>query len=68
MFYVHGDKDSNYEEGTELGLEGEALDKFSYTGYEIGLALEVNPSTGVAMCIGIEEGNEIVRLERPVKV
>lgn len=34
---VHGSKEENYEDGVALGLEGEALESFMYTTYELRL-------------------------------
>jgi len=40
--YVHGSKDIMWERGTELGLTGEALSKFSYALSELTVSLTVD--------------------------
>lgn len=40
-FYVHSSKESNLEQGEELGLSKDALYKFIYTKYEIDIDIEV---------------------------
>lgn len=47
--YFHTDKESMAEKGQEIGLTGKALDEFVYTGYEVGLSIEVNEKTGKAV-------------------
>lgn len=44
--FLHSDKESNYETGEELGLEGEALALFMYTAYEVKLEYEVDAKGG----------------------
>lgn len=41
-FYTHSSKDSNYEYGEELGLKGETLDSWRYTGYEVEFDIEIS--------------------------
>lgn len=41
-YYLHGDRDTNYYKGKELGLTEEALKKFSYACYEVPLTLVVH--------------------------
>lgn len=41
-FYCHSSKESNYEQGEELGLKGEALDNWRYTGYEVAFDIEIS--------------------------
>ena len=68
-FYLHADKESNYEEGQEMGLTDTALDKFVYTCYELHLNLEVDPNTGEAKMVGVVDSNgALVPLARKVKV
>lgn len=40
--YLHSSKETMYEHGSELGLTGEALDKFTFALYELTLELAVN--------------------------
>ena len=40
--YVHGSRESMWDEGEKLGLQGEALRLFSFALYEIQLELDVN--------------------------
>jgi len=40
--YVHRSKERNYDQGQELGLTGEALEKFLYTFCEVGIDVEVH--------------------------
>jgi hypothetical protein len=44
--YFHADKSGNAENGREMGLEGAALDKFVYAGYEVGITIEIDEKTG----------------------
>jgi hypothetical protein len=45
--YVHGDDESEYHRGQQLGIkDGEALDRFSGWSYEIEFDAEVNIDTG----------------------
>ena len=43
--YFHRNRESNYELGRELGLKGEALDRFRYLG-DVGVELDVDCETG----------------------
>ena len=43
---LHGSKESNREDGKELGLKGEALSRFCYALYEVIFKLEVDTETG----------------------
>jgi len=43
---LHSSKDSNYYEGEEIGLKGEALHNFSYALYEVMFDVEVDMKTG----------------------
>jgi hypothetical protein len=44
--YLHDSGESAYEKGKELGLEGEALKRFSGWGYEVEFDAAVNMETG----------------------
>ena len=46
--YLHSSKESMADNGDELGLKGEAMDRFIYTFYEIGFDVEVDTETGEA--------------------
>jgi len=52
--YVHGSKESMREHGREIGLTGEALNMFAYTGYEIELTVDVNEQTGESTIIAVD--------------
>ena len=67
-FYLHGSKESNYEDGRELGLSDEALDNFVYTCYELAIQLKVNPMTGKSKMTGVITDDGVVLLEYPVDV
>ncbi len=51
--YVHGSRDTMFEEGEKLGLTGDALSLFSHACGEICVKLEVQED-GNAKIIGIE--------------
>lgn len=42
VIHCHRDKESNYDMGEELGLEGDALDNFRYVGYEVSITIVVD--------------------------
>ena len=44
--YLHGSKDSNWELGEKLGLNGEALSMFSHALSEVQVAAEVDENIG----------------------
>lgn len=68
-YYLHSNKDSNYEKGEELGLDGDALVEFAYTCYEVGFKMEINPQTGKAKIVGMYDKNkDLVLLETPIEV
>ncbi len=54
VVYVHGSRDSMYEQGEELGLIGEALRMFSFAASELKLDLEVNEVTGEAEIVAVD--------------
>jgi hypothetical protein len=63
--YLHGDPDSNWEEGENLGLTGSALEEFARgTLYEVEFDLIVNVKTGNVMCEAVNGR----KLESPVEV
>lgn len=41
-YYLHANKEDNYDQGRMLGLSPEALQTFSYICYEIELELEIH--------------------------
>lgn len=53
--YVHGSKESMYDKGLKLGLTGEALDMFSFTGYEVKLTVEVDEKSGNSTIIAVDD-------------
>lgn len=64
VIYLHGDKETNWEKGQELGLSDEAIsENFRYACYEVGIIVEVNED-GTCQAIGLEG----VLLEQKVDV
>jgi hypothetical protein len=53
--FLHGEKESMWIKGEELGLTGEALRNFSRACYEVKLTLEVNADTGDADIIAVDD-------------
>ena len=45
-FYLHTNKDQNWQLGEELGLKEEALRMFRYALYEVEIDAEVDEDTG----------------------
>lgn len=61
--YLHSDNEGNYTEAKEWGFSEAACREFSRAGYEVGLVIEVDPTTGEAHMIGVEsleEGKTVV--------
>lgn len=52
--YLHGNKESNYDKGEELGLTGEALSNFCYALYEVEFEVEVDEATGDTKIISVD--------------
>lgn len=52
--YVHGDDESLYETGAQMGLTGESLWTFSHACDEFELELDVDMNTGIAKVISID--------------
>jgi len=52
--YVHGSKESMYDEGVKLGLSGEALHYFTFTGCEVELEILVDMNTGDSTIIAVD--------------
>lgn len=46
-FFLHGDKESNYDQGKKLGLTEEQMKIFRYTGYEVRCNIVID-TTGQA--------------------
>jgi hypothetical protein len=53
--YAHSNKETNYDTGQRFGLEGEALEAFMYAGYEEKLTYEVDPKTGRATLVMVND-------------
>jgi hypothetical protein len=51
--YLHGDKDSDYDQAEEIGLSESATDNFVGWGYEIEFDLEVEFETGNTKIIAV---------------
>lgn len=60
--YIHGSKESNYDEADELDLTGNAREKFIYSLSEVALDVEINTTTGEVMIMAVN-GSE---LKKPV--
>jgi len=60
--YVHGSKESMREHGREIGLTGEALNMFAYTGYEVELTVDVNEQTGESVIVAVD-GRRVAALK-----
>lgn len=67
--YAHRDKDSNWNVWEEeLHQDDETAGRtFSYALYEIGVRCRINLTTGEVTILGIEDGAEVVPLEREIK-
>jgi hypothetical protein len=52
--YAHVDKESNYDTGKKLGLEGDALRSFAYWGHEIEFEAKVDMETGNVTLLTID--------------
>ncbi len=44
--YLHSSKESMYDKGVNLGLKGDALNKFMYACYEVELTLDIDRTNG----------------------
>lgn len=55
VVYVNSCKESMYDKGLELGLEGEILSNFSYCCYEVKLTLQVDVKTGLSKIIKVDD-------------
>jgi hypothetical protein len=53
--YLHGDKYSMRDLGSELGLTEDAIDRFRYALYEVEITLEVDTETGEYTIISVKE-------------
>lgn len=53
-YYLHSDKESNYQYAEELGLDEEASDNFKYFAYEVELEVEVDRETGDAVVLTLD--------------
>lgn len=52
--YVQESKENMYDKGLKLGLTGEALKNFMYTGYEVTLTVEIDEKTGNSTIIAVD--------------
>ena len=52
--YLHSSKESMYEKGVSLGIQGDALDMFKYALSEVVVEIEVNEATGIVEIFGIK--------------
>lgn len=62
--YLHGDEDSNWELGKEIGLKESAREEFYRTCYEVSVTVNVDRKTGKAIATHFNK----VPLVRPVEV
>lgn len=56
-YYLHSDKDTNYEIGEKLGLKDRALDNFLYAFYEVCFEIEVDTDTGQYTILSVDRKN-----------
>lgn len=52
--YLHGDKESNANTAIKHGLNDEAARMFMYACYEVKVDLDVNPMTGEAKIVRVD--------------
>lgn len=52
--YTHGDKDSNYDIGEDLGMDDDALQRFKYNLYEVEFLVEIDTDTGGSRIIEVD--------------
>ena len=62
--YLHSGKESMYDDGSSLGLEGEALHNFMYTGYEVALEGVVHKDSGTFFVKKIND----TQLEKQIEI
>lgn len=55
--FLHSSKESMYDLGQKIGLVGEPLDKFMYALYEVKFEIEVDPKTGNAKIVSVDDRN-----------
>ena len=53
--YMHASRETVYEQGRELGLAGQALEYFAYTGYEEKITYAVNMETGESTPVALND-------------
>lgn len=53
--YLNSSREYMYQKGEELGLTGEALRMFSFTGYEEKLTYAVDMETGASVLVAIND-------------
>lgn len=52
--YASADQDSNWNLGEKLGLTGEALSLFSFSGCEVKLTMELDAETGSTTIVAVD--------------
>lgn len=55
--YLHGSRDGNYEDGEEMGMEGDVLNNYSRSLYEVGFNCKVDTKTGDIEIISVDVGD-----------
>ena len=55
IVYVHSTHDQMYYKGVELGLTGDALEMFKFACSDVRVELSVEPKTGVARIVSVDE-------------
>lgn len=55
VIYLHTDRETMYDISVELGLNNEALRKFLYCCYEVGVEVAVDNETGNVDILGLVE-------------
>jgi hypothetical protein len=61
--YLHADRETMYQKGETLGLTGEALRVFSFTGYEEKITYAVDMETGATVPVTLND----MELQAPKK-
>lgn len=67
--FVHSDKETMYEKGEEIGLDGPALREFTYALYEVKIDIEVDTKTGKTVIVAVDDRKvEDAKTDTPVNV
>lgn len=58
--YLHNTKESNYQQGEELGLSEKAMENFKYALYEVEFVVEINEDSGEVEIIAVD-GKKLIK-------